>query len=228
MTKREERLQNLYAYDAAYGNPNLCGIDEAGRGCLAGPVFAAAVILPESPWPADLNDSKKIAEKKRYVLAQEIKSLAKWGVGMASPQEVDAIGIQQANFLAFKRALDHLAEQFDVHPKQILIDGNYKNTGIACSESVVKGDTKSACIAAASILAKTGRDQYVIDNYEPKAPEYGFAKHKGYGTKQHREAILAHGLTPWHRKTFCRAFTGAAGKITQKQTDRQATSGERS
>lgn len=208
MTKREERLQNLYAYDANYGNSSLCGIDEAGRGCLAGPVFAAAVILPKEPWPQDLNDSKKIAEKKRYALAEEIKSLAKWGIGMASPQEVDQIGIQQANFLAFQRALDHLAQQFNVSPHQILIDGNYKNTGIRDAESIVKGDTKSACIAAASILAKAGRDQYVIDHYETKAPQYGFAKHKGYGTKQHREAILEHGLTPWHRKTFCRNLTG--------------------
>lgn len=225
MTKSQERLQNLYAYDAAYGNPNLCGIDEAGRGCLAGPVFAAAVILPESPWPADLNDSKKIAEKKRHVLAEEIKSLAKWGLGMASPEEVDAIGIQQANFLAFERALDHLADQFDVRPDQILIDGNYKNTGIEHAESVVKGDTKSACIAAASILAKTGRDRYVIDHYDTKAPVYGFARHKGYGTKLHREAILEHGLTPWHRKTFCSSLTG---KAKQKQPGRQAKKGDRS
>jgi len=208
MTKREERLQNLYAFDAQYENPFLCGVDEAGRGCLAGPVFAAAVILPNQPWPQDLNDSKKIAEPKRYTLAEEIKNLAQWGIGMASPQEVDKIGIQKANFLAFQRALDHLAEQFDLRPNRILIDGNYKNTGIDFSESVVKGDTKSACIAAASILAKAGRDQYVIDHYESQAPEYGFAKHKGYGTKQHREAILTHGLTPWHRKTFCRNLTG--------------------
>lgn len=208
MTKREERLQNLYAFDAQYENPLLCGVDEAGRGCLAGPVFAAAVVLPNQPWPQDLNDSKKIAEPKRYVLAAAIKDIAQWGIGMASPQEVDEIGIQKANFLAFQRALDHLAEQFDLRPNRILIDGNYKNTGIAFSESVVKGDTKSACIAAASILAKAGRDQYVIDHYESQAPEYGFAKHKGYGTKQHREAILVHGLTPWHRKTFCRNLTG--------------------
>lgn len=208
MTKREERLQNLYAFDAQYGNPLLCGIDEAGRGCLAGPVFAAAVILPDQPWPQDLNDSKKIAEAKRYALAEEIKSIAQWGIGMASPQEVDTIGIQKANFLAFQRALDHLTAQFDVCPDRILIDGNYKNTGIASSESIVKGDTKSACIAAASILAKAGRDQYVIDHYEAEAPAYGFAKHKGYGTKQHREAILNLGLTPWHRKTFCRNLTG--------------------
>lgn len=208
MTKRDERLKNLYAYDDTYNDVNLCGIDEAGRGCLAGPVFAAAVILPNAPWPQDLNDSKKIAEKKRYVLAEEIKSLAQWGIGMASPEEVDTIGIQKANFLAFQRALDHLAEQFHIHPKHILIDGNYKNTGIESSENIVKGDTKSACIAAASILAKTGRDQYVIDNYDSQAPQYGFAKHKGYGTKQHQEAIIAHGLTPWHRRTFCRKFTG--------------------
>lgn len=208
MTKREERLQNLYAFDALYENPALCGIDEAGRGCLAGPVFAAAVILPDQPWPQDLNDSKKIAEAKRYALADEIKGLAQWGVGMASPQEVDTIGIQQANFLAFQRALEHLEEQFGIHPNRILIDGNYKNTGISSAESIIKGDTKSACIAAASILAKAGRDQYVIDHYESQAPEYGFAKHKGYGTKQHREAILDHGLTPWHRKTFCRNLIG--------------------
>lgn len=208
MTKRDERLKTLYAYDAAYQEPNLCGIDEAGRGCLAGPVFAAAVILPPEPWPEDLNDSKKIAEPKRYRLADEIKNLAQWGVGMATAQEVDAIGIQQANFLAFKRALQHLKENFPVSPAVILIDGNYKDTGIPSAISIVKGDTKSASIAAASILAKAGRDQYVIDHIDTVAPEYGFAKHKGYGTKQHQEAIIAHGLTPWHRQTFCRKFAG--------------------
>lgn len=208
MTKRDERLKTLYDFDDAYQETSLCGIDEAGRGCLAGPVFAAAVILPVQPWPEDLNDSKKIAETKRYRLADEIKKLAQWGIGMATAQEVDTIGIQQANFLAFKRAIQQLQANFPATPAIILIDGNYKNTGIDSAISVVKGDTKSACIAAASILAKAGRDQYVIDHFESAAPEYGFAKHKGYGTKQHRDAILEHGLTPWHRKTFCRNLTG--------------------
>lgn len=176
----------------------VCGIDEAGRGPLAGPVCAAAVILPLNCHIDGLNDSKKLTEKKRealFPLIQE-KALA-WGIGWASAEEIDAINILQATFLAMKRAV----EQLSVQPGWALVDGNRMPPLDVPGETVVKGDAQCASIAAASILAKVSRDR-LLEEWDTLYPEYGFAKHKGYGTKAHYDAILRHGVLPIHRKSF--------------------------
>lgn len=176
----------------------VCGIDEAGRGPLAGPVCAAAVILPLDCHIDGLNDSKKLTEKKRealFPLIQE-KALA-WGIGWASAEEIDAINILQATFLAMKRAV----EQLGVQPGWALVDGNRMPPLDVPGETVVKGDAQCASIAAASILAKVSRDR-LLEEWDTLYPEYGFAKHKGYGTKAHYDAILRHGVLPIHRKSF--------------------------
>ena len=176
----------------------VCGIDEAGRGPLAGPVCAAAVILPLDCHIDGLNDSKKLTEKKRealFPLIQE-KALA-WGIGWASAEEIDAINILQATFLAMKRAV----EQLGVQPGWALVDGNRMPPLDIPGETVVKGDAQCASIAAASILAKVSRDR-LLKEWDTLYPEYGFAKHKGYGTKAHYDAILRHGVLPIHRKSF--------------------------
>ncbi len=176
----------------------VCGIDEAGRGPLAGPVCAAAVILPLDCHIDGLNDSKKLTEKKRealFPLIQE-KALA-WGIGWASAEEIDSINILQATFLAMKRAV----EQLSVQPGWALVDGNRMPPLDVPGETVVKGDAQCASIAAASILAKVSRDR-LLEEWDTLYPEYGFAKHKGYGTKAHYDAILRHGVLPIHRKSF--------------------------
>lgn len=176
----------------------VCGIDEAGRGPLAGPVCAAAVILPLDCHIDGLNDSKRLTEKKRealFPLIQE-KALA-WGIGWASAEEIDAINILQATFLAMKRAV----EQLGVQPGWALVDGNRMPPLDIPGETVVKGDAQCASIAAASILAKVSRDR-LLEEWDTLYPEYGFAKHKGYGTKAHYDAILRHGVLPIHRKSF--------------------------
>ena len=176
----------------------VCGIDEAGRGPLAGPVCAAAVILPLDCHIDGLNDSKKLTEKKRealFPLIQE-KALA-WGIGWASAEEIDSINILQATFLAMKRAV----EQLSVQPGWALVDGNRMPPLDVPGETVVKGDAQCASIAAASVLAKVSRDR-LLEEWDTLYPEYGFAKHKGYGTKAHYDAILRHGVLPIHRKSF--------------------------
>ena len=176
----------------------VCGIDEAGRGPLAGPVCAAAVILPLDCHIDGLNDSKKLTEKKRealFPLIQE-KALA-WGIGWASAEEIDSINILQATFLAMKRAV----EQLSVQPGWALVDGNRMPPLDVPGETVVKGDAQCASIAAASILAKVSRDR-LLEEWDTLYPEDGFAKHKGYGTKAHYDAILRHGVLPIHRKSF--------------------------
>ena len=176
----------------------VCGIDEAGWGPLAGPVCDAAVILPLDCHIDGLNDSKKLTEKKRealFPLIQE-KALA-WGIGWASAEEIDAINILQATFLAMKRAV----EQLSVQPGWALVDGNRMPPLDIPGETVVKGDAQCASIAAASILAKVSRDR-LLEEWDTLYPEYGFAKHKGYGTKAHYDAILRHGVLPIHRKSF--------------------------
>ncbi len=175
------------------------GCDEAGRGCLAGPVVAAAVILPDDFEHELLDDSKKLSEAHRLILKDYIekKALA-YAVGFVSHQEIDDINILQASFLAMHRALDGLK----VRPKHIIVDGNrfnkYKKVAHTC---IVKGDSKFASIAAASILAKTYRDAHMVQAAK-KYPEYGWLTNKGYPTKAHREAIKLHGTTPIHRMTF--------------------------
>ena len=175
------------------------GCDEAGRGCLAGPVFAAAVILPPDFKSELLNDSKQLSEKNRYALRPLIEQEAiAWGIGVVTAPEIDAINILKASFLAMHRAI----EQLKVQPQALLIDGNrftpYKEIPFTC---MVKGDGRFLPIAAASILAKTYRDDYMLQLAE-EYPSYGWQQNKGYPTRAHREAISKHGITPYHRKTF--------------------------
>jgi len=175
------------------------GCDEAGRGCLAGSVFAAAVILPPDFKNEVLNDSKQLSENKRYELRSVIeKEAIAWAVGIVTPEEIDRINILKASFLAMHRAI----EQLKVKPDHLLIDGNRFTPypGIQHT-TVVKGDSKYMNIAAASILAKTYRDDY-MDQLADEYPAYLWKKNKGYPTRAHREAIRIHGITPYHRKTF--------------------------
>lgn len=176
----------------------VCGVDEAGRGPLAGPVFAAAVILPAGLEDIGINDSKKLSEKKREELFGIITEKAvSWAVTSASEKEIDELNILNATFLAMKRAVDALT----VRPDIALIDGNRKpNTGIE-EVTLVKGDAKSISIAAASVLAKVSRDRYLCE-LDDLYPEYQFKKHKGYPTKLHYEMIKKYGISPVHRLSF--------------------------
>lgn len=176
----------------------VCGIDEAGRGPLAGPVYAAAVILPKGHIVEGVNDSKKISEKKRDLLFDKIiDECVCYSIGTASEQEIDEINILQATFLAMKRAVAGL----EIKPDIALVDGNKKPGLDIAEQTIVKGDSKSANIAAASIIAKVSRDRYMLEMAE-KYPEYQFEKHKGYGTKLHYEMLEKYGISPIHRKTF--------------------------
>lgn len=176
----------------------ICGVDEAGRGPLAGPVYAAAVILEKAQTIEGVNDSKKLSEKKRELLFDKIINECKdYSIGTASEKEIDELNILQATFLAMKRAVDGLS----VKPDCALVDGN-QIPNLDCDvTTVVKGDSKSESIAAASILAKVSRDRYMLEMAE-KYPQYGFEKHKGYGTKLHYEMIEKYGICDIHRKTF--------------------------
>ena len=180
----------------------ICGVDEAGRGPLAGPVCAAAVILPPHTRIPGLNDSKKLSDKKRRELFPVICDQAvAYGIGMATEQEIDEINILQATFLAMQRAMDGL----QVRPDLALIDGNrQKDFGLPV-KTVVKGDSLSANIAAASVLAKVTRDDLMI-RQATEFPEYGFEIHKGYGTKAHYAALEQYGPSPIHRMTFLKKF----------------------
>lgn len=182
----------------------VCGIDEAGRGPLAGPVCAAAVIFPENIDIPGLNDSKKLSDKKRRELYPIIKEKAlAWGIAFADENEIDRINILQATYLAMERAV----AQLSLEPEILLIDGNRaKDFGIPV-ETVVHGDSLSVSIAAASVLAKVSRDDLMLEMAE-KYPEYAFDIHKGYGTKAHCEAILTHGPCPIHRRTFLKKLYG--------------------
>ena len=188
----------MWEIEDSLGLRLICGVDEAGRGPLAGPVCAAAVILPEHLQIPGLNDSKKLTDKKRRELFPIIQEQAiAYGIGLASEREIDEINILQATFLAMRRALDQLS----VKPEIALIDGNRETDFGLPVKTVVKGDSLSANIAAASILAKVTRDRYMRD-MAAQYPEYGFEKHKGYGTKAHYAAIEQYGICPLHRKTF--------------------------
>ncbi len=176
----------------------VCGIDEAGRGPLAGPVCAAAVILPVDVEIDGLNDSKKLSEKKREALFDVIREKAvSYSIALVDEKTIDEINILQATFLAMRNAVENL----EIKPQAALIDGN-RNPGLDIYErTVVKGDGKSMSIAAASILAKVTRDRYMLE-LDEKYPEYEFKKHKGYGTKLHYECLEKYGISPVHRKTF--------------------------
>lgn len=176
----------------------VCGVDEAGRGPLAGPVYAAAVILPEGLEEMGINDSKKMSEKKREALFDIItENATAYGIGFATEKEIDEINILNATFLAMRRAV----EAMGVKPDLVLVDGNRK-PGTGYEEvTLVKGDAKSISISAASILAKVSRDRYMKDLAE-RHPEYKFEQHKGYGTKLHYEMIEQYGILPDHRRSF--------------------------
>ncbi|MBS7389800.1 MAG: ribonuclease HII [Ruminococcus sp.] len=182
----------------------ICGVDEAGRGPLAGPVYAAAVILPSDCVIEGLNDSKKLTEKKREALFDEIKEKAlAYGIASADEKEIDEINILNATFLAMKRAIASLS----VKPDLALIDGNQKPHTDIEEVTVIKGDAKSMSIAAASVLAKVSRDRFMLEMAE-KYPQYEFARHKGYGTKLHYEKIAQYGVCDIHRRTFLKKILG--------------------
>lgn len=175
------------------------GCDEAGRGCLAGSVYAAAVILPPDYHNERLNDSKKLTARQRYTLRQDIeRDAVAWAVGVVTPQEIDQINILNASILAMHRALD----QLQVRPEAIIVDGNrFKPYRDLPHTTIVKGDGKYLSIAAASILAKTYRDDEMI-RLAQEYPDYDWQHNMGYPTRKHREAIRQHGITPYHRRTF--------------------------
>lgn len=175
------------------------GCDEAGRGCLAGSVYAAAVILPENYQNELLNDSKQLTEKRRYQLREIIeKDAVAWAVGIVTPDEIDRINILNASILAMHRALD----QLKVRPEAVIVDGNrFKPYQSLPHTTIVKGDGKYLSIAAASILAKTYRDDY-MNRLAEEYPQYDWLSNKGYPTKKHRDAIRQYGITPYHRKSY--------------------------
>ncbi len=183
----------------------ICGVDEAGRGPLAGPVCAAAVILPTDIIIDGLNDSKKISEKKRELLYDVICEKAiSYSIAFGTLEEIESLNILEATFLAMNRSIDGL----EAKPDYALIDGNKAPKGIKIPcETVVKGDAKSASIAAASILAKVTRDR-LLTEYDKQYPLYNFKKHKGYGTKEHTDLILKHGPCPIHRLSFLKKLLG--------------------
>ncbi len=198
---------NLWEIEDSFrekGYELICGVDEAGRGPLAGPVCAAAVILPWDLEIPGLNDSKKLTDARRRELFPVIREKAlAYGIAFASPQEIDEINILQATFLAMERALSQLS----VKPDLALIDGNRSREFGLPVETVVKGDARSANIAAASILAKVTRDDYMIEQSK-LYPAYGFEVHKGYGTKRHYAALEEFGPCPIHRASFLKKFYG--------------------
>ncbi len=198
---------NMYEIEQGYydrGIKLICGVDEAGRGPLAGPVCAAAVILPENIRIPGLNDSKKLSDKRRRELFPVIKEQAlAYGIAFADHREIDEINILQATYLAMERAI----AQLQIRPEAAIIDGNRaKDFGLPV-ETVVHGDSRSASIAAASILAKVTRDDYMLEMAK-EYPGYGFEIHKGYGTKAHYSALEALGPCPIHRMSFLKNFYG--------------------
>lgn len=204
--KEQERLNMLKEIEQKWyekGMRTICGIDEAGRGPLAGPVVVAAVIMPESSRIEGVNDSKKVSEKKRELLYEEITSEAiSWGVGIIHQEEIDDLNILNAT----KKGLTLALKELNVKPDLILVDAltGIDTLGIPY-QSIIKGDAKCYSIAAASIVAKVTRDR-IMRQWDEIYPMYGFQKHKGYGTKAHIEAIKEYGICPLHRKTFVKNF----------------------
>lgn len=203
LEKELARLEAMREYENTYDAcAYICGIDEAGRGPLAGPVVAAAAVLPKDCQIFYLNDSKKLSEKKRDLLFDEIKEKAvAYGIGIVSPQVIDEINILQATYEAMRQAIS----QLNVIP-EILLNDAVTIPGVDIMQvPIVKGDAKSVSIAAASILAKVTRDRMMME-YDQIYPEYGFAKHKGYGTAAHIAALKEYGPCPIHRRTFIKKF----------------------
>ena len=204
LEEERARIEKLKEYENSYpGAQYICGIDEVGRGPLAGPVVAAAVVLPKDCDILYINDSKKLSEKMRDVLYDEIsKKAVAWGVGIVSPERIDEINILQATYEAMKIALENLKVSPD-----ILFNDAVTIPGIEIPQiPIVKGDAKSQSIAAASIMAKVTRDR-LMKEYDEMYPEYGFARHKGYGTKEHINDIKEFGPCPIHRRTFIKKIT---------------------
>jgi ribonuclease HII len=202
-----DKTQSLYEFDRELRSGEgivLAGVDEAGRGPLAGPVVAAAVCLDHNAPINGIDDSKKLTEAKRELLYRQITSQAAWAVGMAAPEEIDRINILQATLCSMKRALDGLKKPWSL----ALIDGNQRVKSLEPSRQrcIVGGDAKSASIAAASIIAKVTRDR-IMKDLDRSFPGYDFSVHKGYGTAAHRAHIIRIGLCEIHRKTFCRRLT---------------------
>ena len=205
LEKERQRIENLKKYEKEYAQYTyICGIDEVGRGPLAGPVVAGAVILPKDCDILYINDSEQLSEKKREELFEEIteKAIA-YNIFSVDEKRIDEINILNATYEAMNGAVNGLSTA----PDFVLIDGNRISGMEIPHETVVKGDSKSISIAAASILAKVSRDRFICQMAE-KYPEYGFEKHKGYGTKAHNEAILKYGPCPIHRRTFLRKLLG--------------------
>ena len=187
---------NLLHFDFLYDQP-VAGVDEVGRGPLAGPVIAAAVIMDTNNIPNGINDSKKLSKKNRLKIADEIKKNSIYSIAEASVKEIDEINILQASLLAMKRAIEGLSKK----PMTVLVDGKFKPKTNLPTHSIIKGDTQSISIAASSIIAKVYRDDLMKD-FSKKYPEYLWEKNAGYGTKEHLLAIKKCGITPIHRKTF--------------------------
>lgn len=204
---------DIFEYDSQEGVELLCGVDEAGRGPLAGDVYAAAVILPKGCYIEGLNDSKKISEKKRDALYEEItKKALSYSVGIATIAEIEEFNILNATFLAMQRAVNGLS----VKPKLVLVDGNQNPKLNIHSRCVVKGDATSACIAAASIIAKVSRDRY-MKQVAIDYPQYQFEKHKGYGTALHYKMLDEFGISDVHRRSFLKKYlSGEKNKTQQK------------
>lgn len=205
--KEKERLAKMTIYEAQYykkGFRLIAGVDEVGRGPLAGPVVAAAVILGEGVLIPGVNDSKKLSEEKREYLYDEIMSKALCcNIGIVDEQVIDEINILNATYLAMKKALEGLSEK----PDFILLDAvNLKDVNIP-QKGIIKGDSLSLSIAAASIIAKVARDR-MVSEYDKLYPQFSFSKHKGYGTKEHIECIRRYGLLPIHRRSFTKNFQG--------------------
>ena len=199
------RLEQMEQYEKEYERSGIvCGIDEAGRGPLAGPVVAGAVILPEGCRILYLNDSKKLSEKRREELFSEIKEKAvSWAIGVVSPEEIDEINILKATYKAMRQAFEKLSPV-----PQVLLNDAVTIPGLSpalVQVPIIKGDAKSVSIAAASILAKVTRD-HMMAEYDKLYPEYGFAKHKGYGTAAHIATVREHGPCPIHRRSFITRF----------------------
>lgn len=208
LEKELARLEAMKEYERKYASCQwICGIDEAGRGPLAGPVAAAAVILPKDCTILYLNDSKKLTPGRRDELFLEIKEKAvAWGVGIATPQRIDEINVLQATYEAMREAISSLSVTPD-----LLLNDAVTIPGITIQQvPIIKGDTKSVSIAAASVLAKVTRDR-MMEEYDALFPGYGFAQHKGYGTAAHIKTIRELGPCPIHRKTFIRRITGGDG-----------------
>lgn len=203
-------FDELLLFDREFGGIEaVCGLDEAGRGPLAGPVFAACAVLKPGFRLEGLNDSKKLTEKRREaIFTQIVEQQGAWyGIGAATPEEIDKLNILQATFLAMNRAYAAMAKVLETQPVIALVDGNQNPRLPLPTQTVVKGDGKSAAIAAASVLAKVSRDRYMLELHG-SYPQYGFDRHKGYPTAAHYAAIAQHGVSPVHRLSFLKKLTG--------------------